>query len=92
MQKSSKYKFRLSDTNIDDISTLLSEDLNPIKMIKLCQIFYSLNAYDDNSNSILSLMEILASKLNSLHTSVDAQGIGNIFYGLKNMDSDNEKV
>ena len=92
MQKSSKYKLRLSDTQIDSISFLVNKELKPIKMIPLCQMFHSLNAYDDNNNRILSLMKILTLKLNNLQNSVSAQGIGNILYGLQNMSSNNEGV
>ena len=61
MQKSSKSQFRLSEIHIQKITIRINKELKPIKMIPLCQMLYGLKAYDNNNDSILTLLKAFPS-------------------------------
>ncbi len=97
MQTSSIKGHRLSVQNTTALkSNKIAADLQEMKsyykMTAFSQLMYSLKNFTDKDDGILDLISVVTELFKNSEIRLGSQAVGNMFYGMKGMSSDEPEV
>ena len=91
LQSSAKFGLRIND--LEKITAELNKNTEKVTIIALSRCIYGLKSIEKNSQQdFLPLIAALTSKVRASRDRLDAQGIGNMLYGLQNLRSETREV